>query len=97
MKSNILKLTIIALVFMITLGDDTNQLYGPGNLVVFGTGNVAQGQDNTFSGYNNLAVGDQNTFTGNYNIVQGKVNDVSGDTNQIGGYVNSVNGSQNTV
>lgn len=37
-----------------------NHLNGPGNIVIEGTGNVANGRDNKFKGYNNTANGNSN-------------------------------------
>lgn len=36
-----------------TQDQSTNHMNGPGNVVVYGTGNVADGRDNTFRGDDN--------------------------------------------
>jgi hypothetical protein len=91
MKDQVL-FSVLALLLVASLAED-NQMNGPGNTVFSGTGNVANGQDNTFRGNNNQANGNANAFVGDSNAVQGSVNDVNGDKNKVAGLVNSVEGS----
>ncbi len=64
---------IISLLLLATTiaQDPSNQLNGPGNLVLAGTGNIANGVDNTFNGSNNLANGNLNNFQGDLNSAAG--------------------------
>lgn len=60
----------IFLVFLLTLIMTTviadhhshNHMNGPGNVIISGTGNSANGRDNTFEGNNNHAEGNENSF-----------------------------------
>ena len=80
---------IIALLLVAgAFSDSTNQLNGPGNVVIQGHGNLANGKDNTFDGNHNRADGNQNHFKGNGNSA-------NGGHNHIEGLVNGVKGKHN--
>jgi len=67
---------LISTLFLIAVvaTDESNQMNGPGNLVISGTGNVANGRDNTFDGSNNQADGNSNNFKGDLNNASGNSN-----------------------
>jgi hypothetical protein len=73
---NTLHILIALLVILHVNADDqsTNQMNGPGNVVYSGTGNVANGRDNTFNGNDNVANGNLNNFNGNTNQATGLAN-----------------------
>ena len=58
-----------------------NHMNGPGNVVISGTGNSANGRDNTFDGYYNHAEGNCNHFQGDANRAEGNSNIMSGLNN----------------
>lgn len=71
-----LHLLMALLVVLVMSAEDqsTNQMNGPGNVVYYGTGNIANGRDNTFRGNDNVADGNRNDFRGDTNHAKGLAN-----------------------
>jgi hypothetical protein len=59
-------------------GETPNEMNGPGNVVISGTGNVANGVYNTFNGNDNRADGSFNDFNGDTNRAKGIANEIDG-------------------
>lgn len=84
---------LLALFLMATvMAEDTNQMNGPGNVVISGASNLANGRDNTFDGSHNRADGNSNSFKGDHNRAEGDSNDIKGDVNDVHGKKNHVEG-----
>ena len=64
-KSIIVSLGLINIINSSFAADPTNIFNGPGNRVIQGQHNYAQGRDNTFDGSRNQAIGNTNYFVGN--------------------------------
>lgn len=60
-----------------------NNLRGPGNIVISGTGNDVDGRDNLLNGYDNNIRGNQDFVFGNRNRVRGSYSVVTGDKNNV--------------
>jgi hypothetical protein len=100
MEKTVLLLLALLLTYGSAQGAPENELNGPGNLVISGTGNVANGEYNVFDGSSNTAQGNENDFKGNLNTasgnenhIQGVLHEVSGEKNDVSGVVNGVNGT----
>lgn len=74
MRTLTLASIVALLLFAACSQDQTNQMNGPGNVVYYGTNNVANGA--------------ANTFRGNSNVADGSLNDFHGDTNHANGLAN---------